>query len=694
MSRLIAAVVATVAFIVPMFAFADTLNINFEPALYSVGNINAQNGWSKTGSFDVAVSSAAIPASFGTQSLRVSDAITSESFGDQTFSPSLANEAGESMAQNNGFSGGTRQTHFETQFDIASAVPGAQQPGLHMTVSADRGDGARMSYLRFEDQADGIHVFSDDYIDAAPQGSLAAPAQGCDVNDGWTDDDIATLDRSQTHTIKLTIDFADGPANDVLKVYVDGVLKHTGTTWEDYYRWCTESGGGVIGNASADVSRTVDSLLFREAGSATPANSGNGFLVDNMTLSSGPAPSSSTVVVMPGDMHNWVFINDQTDGAGSGTMVAGPATAPLGDGSAQLIATTSSDGQILELPMTGTRLADLTTLQYSTYQDAANQSIATAIALQFNVDKDITDADDSWQGRIVYEPYINNGGTVPLGSWNTWDALNSGNAKWWFSKPSSFGGNCSQASPCTLTQILSLYPNIGIHPALGAVVLKAGSGWSSFSGNVDDLVIGINNADSVYDFEPAPPAPAPQVHIFKFIDGVQATAANANSAAFPMLTSFLSSVYGSVVDAPFTLSPTGWGASDAPYEASYVGGAAGDDYSAHEVTAGNNVVGASCSDGQPFALSGYTTGDTLANAQAATLSTATPSFANLQKDEYMIVWNTKCVAPPVSNVPTSKDQCMNNGWKSLVDGNGKSFKNQGDCVSFVATKGKNTAAGN
>jgi len=37
-------------------------------------------------------------------------------------------------------------------------------------------------------------------------------------------------------------------------------------------------------------------------------------------------------------------------------------------------------------------------------------------------------------------------------------------------------------------------------------------------------------------------------------------------------------------------------------------------------------------------------------------------------------------------MPTSKDQCKKDGWKSY----GSTFKNQGDCVSFVATKGKNT----
>jgi len=47
-------------------------------------------------------------------------------------------------------------------------------------------------------------------------------------------------------------------------------------------------------------------------------------------------------------------------------------------------------------------------------------------------------------------------------------------------------------------------------------------------------------------------------------------------------------------------------------------------------------------------------------------------------------------APPP---PTDKEQCKDNGWKTLVDDQGNHFKNQGDCVSYVATKGKNKAAG-
>jgi len=36
----------------------------------------------------------------------------------------------------------------------------------------------------------------------------------------------------------------------------------------------------------------------------------------------------------------------------------------------------------------------------------------------------------------------------------------------------------------------------------------------------------------------------------------------------------------------------------------------------------------------------------------------------------------------VTNVPTDKDSCKNNGWQMLTDDNGGTFKNQGDCVSY------------
>jgi len=75
-------------------ATADTVGpIDFEN--YAVGDINGQQGWQKLNpSFDVAVANAS--GDFGTKALRLSDAYTTQSFGDQTFSPGLSSPAGES----------------------------------------------------------------------------------------------------------------------------------------------------------------------------------------------------------------------------------------------------------------------------------------------------------------------------------------------------------------------------------------------------------------------------------------------------------------------------------------------------------------------------------------------------------------------------------------------------------------------
>lgn len=45
------------------------------------------------------------------------------------------------------------------------------------------------------------------------------------------------------------------------------------------------------------------------------------------------------------------------------------------------------------------------------------------------------------------------------------------------------------------------------------------------------------------------------------------------------------------------------------------------------------------------------------------------------------------------NPPTSVGDCKKGGWPEYTDRSGRSFKNQGDCVSYVATDGLNTAAG-
>jgi hypothetical protein len=56
--------------------------------------------------------------------------------------------------------------------------------------------------------------------------------------------------------------------------------------------------------------------------------------------------------------------------------------------------------------------------------------------------------------------------------------------------------------------------------------------------------------------------------------------------------------------------------------------------------------------------------------------------------------NVAAVVEVTSNpVAASADQCKNGGWHTLTDSRGTTFRNQGDCVSFVATKARNLAAG-
>jgi hypothetical protein len=46
------------------------------------------------------------------------------------------------------------------------------------------------------------------------------------------------------------------------------------------------------------------------------------------------------------------------------------------------------------------------------------------------------------------------------------------------------------------------------------------------------------------------------------------------------------------------------------------------------------------------------------------------------------------LSPPESDLPSSKADCKDGGWRAFHDGD-RHFKNQGDCVSYVATGGRN-----
>lgn len=129
------------------------------------------------------------------------------------------------------------------------------------------------------------------------------------------------------------------------------------------------------------------------------------------------------------------------------------------------------------------------------------------------------------------------------------------------------------------------------------------------------------------------------VTIEKFVNGTMATAVTADNSDFPMSSTWDAENVGAGTG-EYVLSET----NTTPYQAVTSEMTKGADYSTKEKVNGD-VVGAQCAAGKPYALKGYTTGDTRAAAVAATPTMAQPTFTNLQTNKYVIVWNTDCSDP-------------------------------------------------
>ena len=127
----------------------------------------------------------------------------------------------------------------------------------------------------------------------------------------------------------------------------------------------------------------------------------------------------------------------------------------------------------------GTYLSDILDLTYSSYQDN-NTNTTVAASFQFNVDYDLSDTSNTYQGRLVFEPYQS--GTVLQNVWQNWNVLGG---KWYGTRASvivngaTVSNPCTQAAPCTTAQILSAFPNLGMRNAPDTSLLfKVGGPWA------------------------------------------------------------------------------------------------------------------------------------------------------------------------------------------------------------------------
>jgi hypothetical protein len=107
---------------------------------------------------------------------------------------------------------------------------------------------------------------------------------------------------------------------------------------------------------------------------------------------------------------------------------------------------------------------------------------------------------------LVFEPYKTNQpiGGVLQNVWQTWDTLATNSA--WRATAEPGSRYCAEESPCTWAQILKLFPRAAIATEGGQVWLRAGNWWGrAVTASADALVIGVEGAQTRYDFEPETP---------------------------------------------------------------------------------------------------------------------------------------------------------------------------------------------
>lgn len=229
---------------------------------------------------------------------RVSNAVTTTGFSNIPFSPVSVLPAGETLSdlwnnrgdnhttpENPPLSRATAGTsHFRGSFKFKSAT-GLPQNGLSINISpAPKQSNIRQSFISISDN--GTTGLDIGFFDT-------------DASGGFNGTTIATdLSYNDWHEIDIYITFVDGlnpddSGNDVVVILLNGTEIHTGTTWETYYE--------SLPSTFPQAPYAVDALMFRLSGTAQLGNFGNGFFIDDVTVSNESYPLVFPVMVYESD---------------------------------------------------------------------------------------------------------------------------------------------------------------------------------------------------------------------------------------------------------------------------------------------------------------------------------------------------------------------------------------------------------
>lgn len=317
---------------------------------------------------------------------------------------------------------------------------------------------------------------------------------------------------------------------------------------------------------------------------------------------------------------------------GSATTVSGgnPGSAVQTISNTSTVDTADDFGGISMTDANGTFISGLTQLS-TDYNVTDDNCGGGAPRFSIRIDSDNDNVVSAGDKRVfVYLGALPNYNTCTPNTWTaSGNLVTAANPVWDTSQVGgTFYDTFANASTLTATNEI-----LGIS-------LVTDAGWSQGDGEQTVLFDNVSVNNEVETFEPQ----TYTVTIDKFINDSKATATTANNSAFPMNATWNATNIGAGTG-NYDLDADGFNGNPTPYQAVTSEMTAGADYSTSEVT-GGSVVGASCSTGQPYALVGYTTGDTFQDAVNGTKSLTVPSFTNLQSNKFVIVWNMTCPATP------------------------------------------------
>lgn len=258
---------------------------SFVSDVFALGTIHSQHGWfsDPSAGFDQEIVNLGGQAKRGKGVWKISNTVKSGGFGNQPQSPELSPTAGESTVRSAG-GGDTSCTSFYIR-TVASAADGSAFTFSHSppALLTDRHE-----YVRFENDDDtrkGFRVWGLDTV-----GSTA------DFT-GRNFDSQTLMPRATWKQIVVITTSPDGPANDVVKIYVDGILKTTMSTWEDW-RYANFILPGNIPPAFAPPSMSRG--MFRLSTTGTDMNAAytapQGFYIDDFVQVTYNAASPSLIL--------------------------------------------------------------------------------------------------------------------------------------------------------------------------------------------------------------------------------------------------------------------------------------------------------------------------------------------------------------------------------------------------------------